>query len=597
MTTNLKQKLKTAPKKPGCYLWKDSNGKVLYVGKASNIFNRVHQYFQKNNPYKTQLLSSQISDVDFFILKDENDALNLEAKLINQYQPRFNLVLKQNNGYLYFYITKAKKPTLELARKYQIKTTKCFGPFASSKFKLREIHDLLLKLFPLRKCAPHQKNHPCFYFQMGLCMGQCMQTDTKEKYQQVISNIEQFFNDPSVVINYLKAAEKKASDNQEFEKAQQFLTLQKAVLELTKTHHTTIIKQKSSHDFIGYVFQNNVLAITIFCYEKGELTDKEQAVFTLEQTDIVEVESAIITFIYHHYKTTPLPSKITVSLDETNLKLISDSLKIGVFKPKNGNEKLILQTVIDNAKHALATKWLKFTSNYDKTQLHKDLAQLLNTDYIHSLEIIDVSFYDQNHVVGCMLRFEDGKKIKHLSRRYNINSLKKGDTNHIALLVYRRILSAMQTKANLPFSDLLIIDGGKAQIKSVKQVFSLFSNVKPPIIIGLVKNKNHQTDHIMLSDFQVKKIAINSPLFHYLATIQTEVDGFAKRSAFNKLSNHQLQNPLLQIPGVGKITAQILFDNFQTLNNIKLASVNELSQFIKKPLAQKIKTYFAKQTD
>lgn len=218
MNNTLAFKLKNAPHKPGCYLWKDDAGQVLYVGKAKDIFKRVHHYFNPNRSFKTRALVERIADVEYVILKNENDALNLEAKLIKQYKPRFNLVLKENNGYLYFFITASVKPTLELGRRYEFSKNKYFGPFASSKFRLRDIYDLLLKLFPLRKCAPHERGHPCFYYQLKMCMGQCMGEDTPERYQTTVKGIEQFFNHgPEQVLNHLQQQEIKASEQQNFE--------------------------------------------------------------------------------------------------------------------------------------------------------------------------------------------------------------------------------------------------------------------------------------------------------------------------------------------------------------------------------------------
>ncbi|QHR05091.1 excinuclease ABC subunit C [Mycoplasmoides pneumoniae] len=590
-------KLKNAPHKPGCYLWKDDAGQVLYVGKAKDIFKRVHHYFNPNRSFKTRALVERIADVEYVILKNENDALNLEAKLIKQYKPRFNLVLKENNGYLYFFITASVKPTLELGRRYEFSKNKYFGPFASSKFRLRDIYDLLLKLFPLRKCAPHERGHPCFYYQLKMCMGQCMGEDTPERYQTTVKGIEQFFNHgPEQVLNHLQQQEIKASEQQNFEAARHFLDLQKAVLELVNMQQTAFIKAKQSHDFIGYVFEKNVLAITVFAYVDNQLIGKNQQVFELPQDDEKEVESALVTFIYHYYSTNKIPKTLTVSLSEENLSLLANSLKINVTQPKNGEQKSILQTVIDNARYALNTKWTGFINNLNRAEVHQQLAQLLQVPSIQSLEIIDISFYDKDHVVGAMLRYENGKRMKALSRRYNINIDHKGDTKYMADVVYRRIISSIQTHKQLPLSDLLIVDGGIAQINTVTKVFASFPNVTQPIIIGLAKNTRHQTDHIVLTDNTTINIDKNTPLFAYLTTIQEEVDSFAKHNAFKRVSRARFQNPLLQIEGVGRKTVQILLDNFQTMQNIEAASLSELSQFIPANLAQKIKT-FLKEND
>lgn len=277
MTKELVFKLKFAPKKPGCYLWKDKHGDIIYVGKAKNLFNRINQYFNKPNDYKTSQLVSNINDVDFIVVENENEALILENNLIKKHRPKYNILLKDSSGYPYVVVTNEKNPRI----KYTHNTTKYkgtyYGPFASKNFFKKELLTLLGVLFPLRKCdkIPKQK---CLYYDIGQCLGPCVNKISDTQYNNINDDIKRFFNgNTSDVEKQLKNKEKQSAALLKFEEADYYKRLRLALDEI-KQNQNVQFDSRQNVDFLGFATKDNLISLILFSYVKGRLVAKIQEI-------------------------------------------------------------------------------------------------------------------------------------------------------------------------------------------------------------------------------------------------------------------------------------------------------------------------------
>ncbi|WP_033159786.1 excinuclease ABC subunit UvrC [Mycoplasmoides alvi] len=590
MNKILKNKLKNAPKTYGCYIWKNKLNEVIYVGKAKNIYKRTHQYFLTCKDSKTLKLVNEIFDVNFITVQNENEALILEANLIKKYKPKYNVLLKHNNGYPYFLVTNEKKPRFLYTHEFNPKKGKYYGPFANSDMKAYEIYNLLIKLFPLRKCNS-SKNKKCFYYDLNLCMGACVNEDTLEKYELMKKKIDNFFtNGSNEVLNELKIKENLAVERLDFEQAKHYLGLQNAIKLFSNKQLINLNNNKNNADVIGYTSIDNYICIVIFSYVNGKLINKNSTISKFAG----DTNDAISSYLFQYYTSNKKPKKIYVSLNLTTSKLLENNLKIIILNPEKGKMKNILDLAIKNAKIELDIKLKSILLKEERTiKANEELGNILKIKNLKSIEIFDNSNIFNVNKVAAMVVYENGEPNKKKYRKYKIKNEKaKSDYECMYEIIYRRYLRLIKEKIKFP--ELIIVDGGKIQLNAAHKALKELNIINKTNLIGLAKDEKHKTSYIQTINKKIK-LDKNSNIYFFLANMQEEVHKFAI-TYFRKEHQKSITNSILdKITNLGKIRKNKLLTHFGTISKISNATIEELSQFVPKKVAISIKEKLKKE--
>ncbi len=583
--TDLEKKLKSVPKLPGCYLWKDKNGVIIYIGKAKNLYNRTHQYFNSKKDPKTFKLVQEIYDLDYVIVNNENESLLLENNLISKYKPKYNILLRESNTFPYIVVTKEEHPRILYSHdnKRKIRGT-YYGPFATT--KKYELYNFINRIFPLRKCRilPNQK---CIYYDIGQCLGPCINKITKNDYEPYLKRINDFFSgkyhelDESLQKEELSSAEKL-----NFEMSKEYFDLRNS-LKSFSLKQDIISSKNNDEDVIGFAIKENIIAIVIFKYANGFLISKYDifTVFYLSSDEIVES----LVFDYYSNLAIEKPKNVYLSLDNNILNNLSLSLKINFINPTKGSKKDIMLTALTNANELMKSKYLTAVSNLSReSNALQQLQDLIGVDSTYIIEMFDNSNIFNDDKVSAMVVYENGKKNKNLYRKFNIKNLKSNsDYEYMEEVIFRRYKSILDSKNSLP--NLIIVDGGKPQVsaalKSLKKLH--IDSVVP--IIGLAKDDKHKTDRIVKSDLTEIKLDKTSELYFFLLNMQDEVHRFAITFHRSKRSKSLFKTTLNEISNLGKKRIEKLLLKFETIEKIKEASVDELSQVVPRKIAIEIK--------
>lgn len=581
MTEKLKFKLKSAPKRPGCYLWKDEHNDIIYVGKAVNLFNRVNQYFNRLHDYKTSQLVSHIADVEFYVVKNENEALILENNLIKKHRPKFNILLKDSSGYPYIVVTNEKHPRIKYTRSNNKLKGTYYGPFASKNFFKKELLTLLGVLFPLRKCDQLPK-HKCLYYDIGQCLGPCINRVEEAQYDAIKNRIKQFFNGNTYEVEkQLKTREKQAADQLKFEEADYYKRLRLALNEI-KENQTVQFNNKENADFLGYATKDNLVSLILFSYVGGKLVAKIQEIH--EYFD--DINSVISSWLYQYYiKSKNKPKHLFVSLPSKEFKVLNNTLGFEISKPVKGKKYEILMTAIDNAIEYLKTNYLVYQhAKKAKLSAMYQLADIIHAKKLKTMVSFDISnLFSTNKVAG-MVYLNNGEFVKSKYRRYIINNDSLTSDYECMKHVLGRFID--HHKDEMP--DLIIMDGGKIQVNAAIEMFTI-KHVKPPHIIGLVKNSNHQTNGIVYNNNTIK-LDKESNLYNFLANIQNEVHNTAISFYRRKHEQSLFDTSIIpDIEGLSKAKKEMLLEKYRTTQNIKKATISELSQILDVKLARALK--------
>lgn len=587
MNEQIKDKLKKIPHKPGCYLWKDKNGIVIYVGKAVDLANRTKQYFLKDRDLKTKKLANEICDVDYVVVNNENESLLLENNLIAKYKPKYNMLLRESNAFPYILVTKEEHPRILYSHDStkKIKGT-YYGPFANSNIKKYELYNFINRIFPLRKCnkLPNKK---CIYYDIGQCLGPCIKKVTRKDYEPYLKEINDFFSGKSKSIDeQLEKKEKQAAEKLMFEDSQKYLELRKN-LKMFSERQDIIFSQKNDEDIIGFYCKENVISIVIFKYVNGSLLSK----YDLITVFYSELDEILLTLIYEYYSkiAIELPKTVYLSLSDEKLKTLSESLKIKFLNPSKGVKKDVMDTAFNNAVEIMKNKYLQLISNQNR-ELNslEELQKLLDIKDLYRMEIFDNSNIFNTNKVGAMVVYENGVKNKNEYRKFNIKDEEaNSDYDYMKEVIYRRYKNNTASFGEIP--NLIIVDGGKPQVKAALESLKLLELDSIIPVIGLAKDDKHKTDRIVKWDFSEIKLDKKSDLYFFLLNIQDEVHRFAISFYRNKKSKSLFENSLYKIKNLGKTRIEKLLEKYETLDKIKEASVEELSQIVPIEVAKEIK--------
>ena len=580
MNELIKTKIDNIPTNPGVYLMKNINEEVIYVGKAKSLKKRVPQYFLRPHEGKTQKMVNDVVDFDVIITSNEREALILEMNLIHKYDPKYNILLKDDKTYPYIEITNDEHPFIKIARKVKNKKSTFFGPYPDSKAAY-EILNLLNRIFPLRKCNKIPKEE-CLYYHMHQCLGPCVKNITKEDYDKVILDIKKIMKgDTKDLVNSLKADMYNYSNNLEFEKAKECKdTIDR--IEYIISKQKVEFSDKKDRDVFAFHTKNGYISIAILMFNNGMLSLKDTKTFSYLEDE----NEALINFIYDFYQKHRLPKEIILP-PLNDLDLLEEILDTNIIVPSRGLKFDLLQMAGENAIKAMEDQHMIKVIKEDKFNLLKTLGDLLNIEIPKRIELIDNSHIQGDAAVGTVVVYVNGETSKNDYRKYKItNDDKKDDLSSMHEVLYRRYYRLLTEGGTI--SDLLIVDGGYNQLKVAKETLSSlgFSNVK---IAGLVKDNNHRTRGLINENGEEILLPNDHALLFFLTRMQDEVHRFAISFHHNLRSKSISSSFLDTIEGIGPKRKELLFKTFGSLKKIKEAPLEELTQYIPLSLAKKIK--------
>lgn len=583
-TQHIENKLKLLPDLPGCYMMKDINSRIIYVGKAKNLKNRVRSYFKSSHEGKTAKLVSEIRDFETIITSTDKEAFLLEITLIQKHKPYYNIKLKRGTGYPYIKITHEKDPQLKIVSQVKKDGGYYFGPYPNV-YAATETLQLLQKVYPLRRCNGYQKR-PCLYYHMGQCLGACFKEVPQSEYEKQIKKIKSFLNgNVSKIKKELEQKMKTASENLEFERAAEIRD-QIHYVEMTVEKQKIISNDNTPRDLFAFYMNKGWLSLQIFSIRQARLMKREKRLFPCIDTPEAELESFILQF--YNQKNRILPKEILVpsGMDKETL---SEILGIPVKTPQRGQKRDLLEMAQKNARLVLEEKFRLLELDERKTTgAMNEITDALGLPNGHRIEAFDHSHLQGEDLVSAMVCFIDGKPEKTEYRKYKLKNVDHADeAASTREVIYRRYSRLLKEKANLP--DLILMDGASIQINAAVDVLHNQLGIDIPVA-GMVKNDRHKTADLMTENDEKIGLDPKSEGFYLLQRIQDEVHRFAITFHRQVRSKNSLVSRLERIQGVGPKTRIKLLRNYGSLKNISAASVEDLESLgISKKVAQTIK--------
>lgn len=570
---HIEQKLALLPDLPGSYQMKDVNGKIIYVGKAKNLKNRVRSYFKSEHTGKTAQLVENIADFDFIVTSSEKESLLLEITLIQKYQPYYNIRLKRGTGYPYIKITHESDPKLELANDVKEDGAQYFGPYPNV-YAAQETLHFLQKVYPLRRCNGYQ-GRPCLYANMGQCLGPCYRKVPFTEYLDQIKKIQRFLDgDTKEVTKVLQGKMADAAEKLEFERAAD-LRDQLKFIETTVEKQKIISKDGTPRDLFNFYMDKGWLSVQVFFIRQARLMKREKRTFAIVDSPEEELTSFILQF--YNRKNAVLPKEILVPAG-VDKQIISEVLNVPVRTPQRGEKRDLLDLAEKNAKIVLDEKFRLMEMNESKTNgAMQEIADALGLDHIHRIEAFDHSHTQGEEMVSTMVVFEDGVPNKNKYRKYKTKTVDHADERAETMeVIRRRYTRLLKEHAEMP--DLILMDGGVIQLNAAREVIEDELGLAIPVA-AMVKNDQHKTADLLREEGEPHvNLDPKSQGFFLLQRIQDEVHRFAITFHRQLRSKSSLGSKLDEIAGVGPKTRQKLLTKFGSLKKIANASIEELRE-------------------
>lgn len=579
MNDLIRNKLSLLPASPGCYLMKNKEGTVIYVGKAKKLKNRVHSYFVGVHNYKTTKLVSEIEDFDYIVTDSEKEALLLEINLIKDYTPQYNIMFMDNTYYPYIQMTNETHPRLRIVRNAKEKKAKHFGPFPDAT-AARETFKLLNRLYPLRKCN-HIPKKPCLYYSLGQCLAPCIQDVDENIYVDIKKSITKLLNgDIKEKVNELTEKMMKASEELNFEQAKEYRDLISHIRYVTAKQHVQFNDQ-IDRDILGYYVDHGYLSIQLFFMRHGKLLSRDLNLIPIED----HVQESLQQFMVSFYQNNTLPKEILVPMD-MDIDLLSQIIECKILKPQKGNKASLVQMAIENAKESLEKKFQLMEKNEAATLgAIQQLGDLLHMKTPHIIELFDNSNIQGAYAVAGMVCFKDGVPSKKDYRKFKIKTVDgPDDYGSMREVIYRRYYRVLME--NLTPPDMIIVDGGLGQIHAAKEVIdSLAMNIP---VYGLAKDDKHSTAMLLDQDGQPIPIHPKSELFFLLTRMQDEVHRYAISFHKNVRSKSLFASTLDDIEGIGPKRKQQLLHHFKSVKRMREATIEELQEVLPEKVAKEL---------
>ncbi|AVW10631.1 excinuclease ABC subunit UvrC [Lactiplantibacillus paraplantarum] len=584
-SAHIEHKLSLLPDLPGCYLMKNLNSQIIYVGKAKNLKNRVRSYFKSSHTGKTARLVSEIADFEFIVTSTDKEAFLLEITLIQKHQPYFNIKLKKGTGYPYIKITNERDPQILIVSDVRKDGGYYFGPYPNV-YAAQETVNFIQKVYPLRRCHGFQ-NRPCLYYHMGQCLGACFKTVPTTAYDAQIKRIKSFLNGHvETVKKQLTKRMDKAAAELEFERAAE-LRDQLNYIEMTVEKQKIISNDNTPRDLFNFYLDKGWLSIQVFFIRQARLMKREKRLFPVVSTAPEEMTSFILQF--YNRKNNVLPREVLVpnGLDK---QVLSDILGIPVRTPQRGQKKDLLDMAQKNARIVLEEKFRLLELDERKTTgAMQEITDALGIPAGHKIEAFDHSHIQGADLVSAMVVFTDGQPNKKLYRKYKLRTVDHADeaasTREVIRRRYTRLL-----KEHTALPDLILMDGGEIQLEAAKDVLENELGIATPVA-AMVKNDHHKTADLLASaGDQHLHLDPKSQGFYLLQRIQDEVHRFAITFHRQVHTKHSLSSRLDEIPGVGPKTRNKLLRKFGSMSKIAGASIEEIQALgIAKNVAQTVK--------
>ena len=571
MNNLIKSKLELLPTSPGCYIHKDKNGTIIYVGKAKNLRNRVRSYFRGSHDTKTEALVSEIVDFEFIVTESNIEALLLEINLIKENKPKYNIMLKDDKSYPFIKITNERYPRLIITRQVKKDGGLYFGPYPDVG-AANEIKRLLDRIFPFRKCT-NPPSKVCFYYHLGQCMAHTVCHKDEAYFKGMAQEVSDFLKgQDDKIIDELKFKMNTAAQNMEFERAAEYRDLIQAIGTL-RTKQRVMAKDWQNRDVFGYYVDKGWMCVQVFFVRQGKLIERDVNLFPYYN----DPDEDFLTYVGQFYqeKSHLIPNEILIpqDIDEEAVKALVETK---VLKPQRGEKKQLVNLAIKNARVSLEQKFNLLEKSMEKTQgAIENLGKLLQIPTPVRIESFDNSNIMGTSPVSAMVVFVNGKPSKKDYRKYKIKTVVGPDDYASMREVIRRRYSRVMRDGLTP-PDLIVIDGGQGQVNIAKQVIQEELGLDIPIA-GLQKNDKHQTHELLFGDpLQVIELSRTSQEFFLLQRIQDEVHRFAITFHRQLRSKNSFSSQLDGIEGLGPKRKQLLMKHFKSLTKIKEATVDEI---------------------
>ncbi|OLG18739.1 excinuclease ABC subunit C [Streptococcus pneumoniae] len=586
MNNLIKSKLELLPTSPGCYIHKDKNGTIIYVGKAKNLRNRVRSYFRGSHDTKTEALVSEIVDFEFIVTESNIEALLLEINLIKENKPKYNIMLKDDKSYPFIKITNERYPRLIITRQVKKDGGLYFGPYPDVG-AANEIKRLLDRIFPFRKCT-NPPSKVCFYYHIGQCMAHTICKKDEAYFKSMAQEVSDFLKgQDDKIIDDLKSKMAVAAQSMEFERAAEYRDLIQAIGTL-RTKQRVMAKDLQNRDVFGYYVDKGWMCVQVFFVRQGKLIERNVNLFPYFN----DPDEDFLTYVGQFYqeKSHLVPNEVLIpqDIDEEAVKALVDTK---ILKPQRGEKKQLVNLAIKNARVSLEQKFNLLEKSVEKTQgAIENLGRLLQIPTPVRIESFDNSNIMGTSPVSAMVVFVNGKPSKKDYRKYKIKTVVGPDDYASMREVIRRRYGRVQREA-LPPPDLIVIDGGQGQVNIAKQVIQEELGLDIPIA-GLQKNDKHQTHELLFGDpLEVVDLSRNSQEFFLLQRIQDEVHRFAITFHRQLRSKNSFSSQLDGIDGLGPKRKQNLMRHFKSLTKIKEASVDEIVEVgVPRAVAEAVQT-------
>jgi len=583
---NIDKKLSLVPHLPGCYLMKDENGIIIYVGKSKNLKNRLSSYFKSTHTGKTACLVRDIKDFEYIITSSELEALLLEINLIKKHDPKYNILLRDDKTYPYIEITNEKYFRLLVVRNPNIKKTKnniVFGPYPNVT-AARKVVDMINRIYPLRKCKNYEKKE-CLYYHINECLGYCTKNIDDDTMKNMKNEIISFLNgNHQIITKKLENLMQLSSSKLQFEKALEYKELLDYI-NITLEKQKVELDDNLDRDIINYYEKNNYLSINMLFIRGGKLLDSSNNLFPMIDT----LEEELTTFISKFYDKHTIKPKEVLVPDIIDKDLLKEVFNLNFITPKKVEKKKILDLAYDNASNYYNEQINFLIQDEEKTNDSlKELSNILKINNLSRIELFDNSNLFGNFNVSGMVVFIDGKPAKNEYRKFKITNDVNDDYGTMKEVIYRRYFRVL--KDNLKKPDLIIVDGGIGQLNIAREVIdSLGLNIPS---IGLKKDDKHNTSTIVgLNPITEINIDKRSNLFFLLTRMQDEVHNFTINYHRQIRSKGSLSSILDNIEGIGEIRKNKLLKKYRTIPKMKEASAKELEEILPNNIAIELKNF------
>lgn len=584
MAIKFTKELREVPKKSGCYLMYNSDNVVIYVGKAKILFNRLKSYFTGRVTGKTKKLVSEIDHFEYIVTNSETEAFILEINLIKKYDPKYNILLRDDKSYPYIELTSDKYPRLIVKREINInkKSSHLFGPYPNV-YAARRLVNLLNRLYPLKKCDTMPKK-VCLYYHIGECLGYCehKDIDITPMKNEILSILN---GNDTLLINKINEKIKINSDNLNYEVCKELVEELGYIKEVFKNQSIVELDDNINRDVINYYYENSYLSIVIFFIRNGKLVDNNYKIIPI----INDIKDTLEYYISTFYSKSNIAPKEIIMPEIIDIEMMSNVLNTKVITVKRGPKKKLFDMAYNNAKEQY-DKEIRLIYNNEKltTDANEELRNLLHLDKLHIIEAFDNSNLFGTFSVSGMVSFIDGVPSKKNYRKFKLTFDKNDDVASMKEVIYRRYFRVLKDKLVIP--DLIIVDGGNNQINACKEILeSLNLNIK---VIGVKKDDHHSPESIVDGDtYEIIKIDKSSNVFRLLSRIDEEVHRFTINYHKEIRSKGSISSVLDNINGLGDKRKKMLIKKYGSVTKMKEATTYELSEIIPLKVAEELHEY------